>query len=220
VAFFIIWRPSSESTAPAILAFSTTEEKDSLQLEDGSIVWLNKNSMILYPASFTGGERKVKLEGEAFFQVAGDKRPFSVEANNTLTTVLGTTFNINSTTEPISITVLSGKVAFSATQNKVFLGKGEQAESANGIVLKLSMTDPNSLAWKTGVLVFENKSLSEVVKTLEAYYNQTISLSPQIAKLSLTASFHNQALEEALKVIGITLNINVKETENGFTLIP
>src|SRR5690606_31564425 len=89
---------SKIDTAPEIIkSGNNVGEKSRLILADGTVVWLNSESAIEYPAQFTGTERTVRLKGEAFFEVASDSlRPFKVASGNVTTTALGTSFNVKS----------------------------------------------------------------------------------------------------------------------------
>ena len=205
-----------------IQVFETENDTDSLLLSDGTRVWLNKNSSIKYQKKF-GKERTIRLSGEAYFEVAKDtEHPFVVVTEKTTTRVLGTSFNINTKDEQPHITVFSGKVAFSDALSKetIILVKGERAEIVEGRPYKYMHNDPNILAWKTGLVVFENTPMDQVAATLSNFYQTKIQLSDQISELNLTASFYRQDVQEALEVISITLDLNIEKNDVGFILKP
>ena len=109
-----------ESAAPSLLEKATAaNEKTMLQLADGSQVWLNANSRLKYPKVFEGKVREVILEGEAFFDIAKDpEHPFIIRAQETITKVLGTSFNVRAVAgeKEVSVVVTEGKVAFAAEE--------------------------------------------------------------------------------------------------------
>jgi ferric-dicitrate binding protein FerR (iron transport regulator) len=103
-----------------MMTMSTTDSAISFFLPDSSHIYLNKNSSLTYPENFSGSIRGVKLSGEAFFDVTPDaQKPFVIEAGNTETRVVGTSFNIREdrTTGKVEVSVVSGKVKFKAMMN-------------------------------------------------------------------------------------------------------
>ena len=197
-------------------ALDTTKE---ITLADGSIITLNKNSTLSLFKDFGGETREVALSGEAFFDVKRDEqRPFIIQTGNSTTRVLGTSFNINAyQADHVSVTVLSGKVSFSSSNDEVILEKDDVAfynKNENNIV-KTENSDFNFLTWKTGVIRFENTSLQEVVQFLSAHYNIDILLeSKEIQKCRITAVFDNYTLEEVLSALEHILSIQYTKHGN------
>lgn len=153
-----------------------------LVLPDGTRVWLNAASSITYPAFFTGSSRRVKVSGEAYFEVAKMKdMPFHVTINDGAEVkVLGTHFNINAYEEEqaIKATLLEGSIqaSFSGagkTPEYVILKPGQQAEITNDQTIKLneSVNTDQVMAWKNGLFNFENASLEDVMRQLSRWYN-------------------------------------------------
>lgn len=206
-----------------------TAEKGNLEqiLPDGSVIHLYKGSMIEYNADFNKKNRFVKLEGEAYFNVVHDtNRPFIVAGNDARIEVLGTSFNVNTTSgkNTIQVILTTGKVSLYFNDNlseKVILKPGEQAEIST-IEKKIVTTpnlDPNYMAWKTGVITFNNSGLDNVAATLEKVFQKPIKLeNQQLANCRLTAVFDNQSLTSVLHVIQATLDIEIKQ-ENGLILL-
>lgn len=187
-----------------------------VRLEDGSVIWLNAHSKLETPAHFNSKERKIYLSGEAYFEIARDiNKPFIIESKNTLTEVLGTTFNIRAkeNEQNITVTVTTGKVAFYSSNNKsakVFLTPGmkgvwkEQSEK----VMAFSDNDLNYLAWKTGVLQFKDTPLTEVCKAISNSYNIKIKVDPLEAQDYLfTGNFNNVKVDQMLDIIATTLDV-------------
>lgn len=154
-----------------------------LVLPDGTKVWLNAASSITYPAAFTGANRKVKIEGEAYFEVAKDKaHPFIVDVDGKQTVeVLGTHFNINSYADEDAIrtTLLEGKVKVSATQPETrnqkpetVLSPGQQATQQHDQLAITSNVDiSNVMAWKKGFLNFDHASIPTAMRRIERWYD-------------------------------------------------
>lgn len=189
-------------------------------LPDGSIVSLHANSQIRYAAKFDSKIRKVELKGEAYFEVAHDKtKPFVVASGDARVEVLGTKFNVNTLTSAgtMEVVLTSGKVSVFYKRNhkeNVLLNPGEKAVLLvdQKQISKSANTDPNYMAWKTRVLVFDNETLSEVVKTLQDVYQTPVILAnPDLSGCRVTVSFNDQSLESILQVIKETLDLQVKQ---------
>ncbi len=163
-----------------------------LVLPDGTKVWLNAASSITYPATFTGNARRVKVSGEAYFEVAKMKdMPFHAAINDMAEVkVLGTHFNINAYEgEPgIKATLLEGSIQTSLlgtgkTPEYIVLKPGQQAEIANKIKLNESVNTDQVMAWKNGLFNFENASLEEVMRQLSRWYDIEVVYERGIPKM-------------------------------------
>lgn len=160
-----------------------------IRLPDGSLVWLNALSSLEYPLNIgTTTVRKVKLKGEAYFEVAKDsKHPFIVETDKQKLEVLGTHFNINSyTNESLTkTTLLEGSVRISAIQNLneyQVLRPGQQSVlSENGIKIKAVDTD-ESVAWKNGYFMFNNEKQESILRKIARWYNVKVEYADKEAK--------------------------------------
>lgn len=146
-------------------------------LPDGTHVWLNADSKIVFPSKFSGKNRAILLEGEAYFEVAKDKaHPFIVNSGQQKTEVLGTHFNINSYTDEkqIRTTLLEGSVKV-ATGNipAVILKPGEEALNNGQIQVEKVNTD-EAVAWKNGSIVFRAKTLESIMRELSRWYDVDI----------------------------------------------
>ena len=207
-----------------IAIITSTNEKRNITLPDGTHVWLNKATRLEYPASFVSNERRVKLEGEAYFEVKKMKnKTFSIEAGNSLTTVLGTHFNVRARKleRTVVVSVLEGKVALSSakTEVKLFAGdKGTFSEKAQNIS-KEKYSDSNLLAWQTGKLVFKNAPVCEVVKTIAEYYNVNVKCNlPKKSNITINTTFNNQSISEVFRIIELTLSLKVSSTKEGYMI--
>lgn len=221
-----IFTTSTESTIKnfgvnGLLTLSTNmNETVEYQLSDGSKIWLNQSSSIHYPEAFTGDTREIYLEGEAFFDIASNpEKPFIIHANNTQTRVVGTSFGIRAVKEEreVVVTVSSGIINFS-TEGKsdhIELKKGEQGicNTEEKKLEKNENPDPNLLAWKTKVIIFNQTSLSEVGKILENVYHIPVSVDDSVANLQITSTFDQLSVEEVLQIIELTLQVKAEKDE-------
>ncbi|WP_343674262.1 FecR domain-containing protein [Chitinophaga sp.] len=146
-----------------------------LVLPDGTTVWLNAGSSLKYPTAFTGRERIVAINGEAFFDVAKDAgHPFVVEvANQMKIQVLGTQFNINSYTDEsqIKATLIQGSIRVNKGATAVVLQPGQQAQVDDGITVNSHINTAQVTAWKDGVFNFDDLGVEAVMRQLARWYD-------------------------------------------------
>jgi transmembrane sensor len=155
-------------------------------LPDQSKVWMNAASSLTYATSLNEhGIRKVKLDGEAYFEVAKDKvHPFIVETNGQQVEVLGTHFNISgyNDEESIKTTLLEGsvKVIANNNHNKVLKPGQQSSLSATG---KLSVTEVDTklfTAWKDNKFIFDNDDIKSVMRIVQRWYNVEVIYTGQL----------------------------------------
>ncbi|NII85771.1 MULTISPECIES: FecR family protein [unclassified Pedobacter] len=159
-----------------------------IQLPDGSTVWLNAASSIQYSLNIgTAKQRVVKLDGEAYFEVAKNAtHPFIVETDKQSVEVLGTHFNINSyKDEKVTKTTLlegSVRVSHNATNEHEVLKPGEQSlVSVSGIAIKEVNVD-EAIAWKKGYFMFNNERQESILRKVARWYNVEIEYADADAK--------------------------------------
>lgn len=178
-----------------------------LRLEDGTKVWLNSASSIHFPASFTANERRIRVTGEAFLEVAKDaKRPFKVSTPHLNTEVLGTSFNISAySDEPqSSVTLVEGKLRVLQQQESVVLAPGEQAITStqlNGMRQQQADLD-HVLAWKQGVFLFEDDDLASIFRTIARWYDLDLHFQGGVPKEKFSGLFSRElTLNEILHIL-------------------
>ena len=193
--------------------------KKTISLADGTIVNLNTNSALTIAQNFGEKTRTVKLNGEAFFNVAKNPNvPFVVITDKAKTKVLGTAFNINTSSKTTKIQVEHGKVSFSGQKNSLILEKEMSAESdENGMVTR-GVYDINNFAWRTGVLKFKNKPLNEVINTIQIHFGVFIASKENLSDYKLTATFDNLKIENVLEEISLIHQLQYEKTAQGFII--
>lgn len=143
-----------------------------LELSDGTKVWINAMSKLKFPESFGPGERKVQLEGEAYFEVSKDaQRPFIVQANGTDVKVLGTHFNVDAYSKKVRTTLEEGKVEVSVAEHAIILQPGEFAESVDGRLNKGYADLAKDLAWHNNEFYFNRDNVQSIVNQLSNWYD-------------------------------------------------
>lgn len=193
-------------------------KRSNLKLSDGSMVWLNSGSRLVYPTVFRGGKREVYLEGEAIFEVAHDaNHPFMVLSESQEIEVLGTVFNVSNYLDDNQVnTVLkSGSVQIrykpdtaGTTTNEMKIAPGTLAsyDKKNKTVTSEKVNVDHYFSWRKGVFIFKNNNLDHIMKRLARYYNVNIEIENQILAEE-TFSGYLDLREDVEKVIGI-----IKET--------
>ena len=155
-------------------------------LADGTRVWLNSATKLIFPQNFTGKERRVMLSGEAFFDVARDEsKPFIVETSRMDVKVLGTRFNVNADTdnEVVSTTLVDGCVEVaSGTQKPITLVPGEQAYGEAGELEKREVNIRLYTSWIDGRFMFNNVELEEIAKQISRWYDVEIFFTNENVK--------------------------------------
>lgn len=170
-----------------------------VQLPDGTKVWLNAGSSLRYPTTFTGGERLVELEGEAYFEVAHDiRKRFKIQLQQQAQVeVLGTHFNVNAYTDEklVHTTLLEGslrvKTAAGSSPGQAILKPGQQARmqatagTRAGIEVEAADLD-KVMAWKNGLFNFEGMAIAEVMRQLERWYDIEVAYEDGIPAIELS----------------------------------
>jgi transmembrane sensor len=178
-----------------------------LRLPDGSEVWLNAASSITYPTSFTGKERKVKMSGEAYFEIAkNSERPFQVEVNGMTVAVLGTHFNVNaySGNAFVKTTLLEGVVEIVNGNAKKMLQSGQQAQvnEKDNIKIVSDVDKEEVVAWKNGYFHFTDADMPSVMKELERWYDIEVSYEGEIPVRSFGGGIQRSlALSKVLTIL-------------------
>jgi ferric-dicitrate binding protein FerR (iron transport regulator) len=192
---------------------TTSNSRKFVNLSDGSRVWLSQNTILKHPEAFPEKQRRVSLNGEAYFDIAEEpKRPFIIDVKKTKVQVLGTAFNIKTDTlsNQIIVSVTDGRVLFSANENNIHLIAGEQGvfHSINGEFTRKKNFNPNILSWKTNILIFKNASLSKVAEDLSRHYNRKIKLKEIPDSIRFNGRFEDASLNEVLELLEFTLEID------------
>lgn len=193
-------------------------------LSDGTKVWMNSGSELVFPTRFQRDRREVILKGEAYFEVtANQERPFYVRTREACVRVLGTAFNVMAYKEDacVEVALLRGKVSFDVEGEEFVLEPGEIAmlnrESGNTAVRKGDVAA--IVDWTTGRFNFEDISLSELVVKLERWYGVKFVFGNEAGK-SLRFSGAVTKYRSLDYVLGIiTKTTSVRFKENGESIV-
>lgn len=196
-----------------------------ITLQDGTIVWLNAQSTLIYPSHFYGKERIVSITGEAFFEVSKDKeKPFIVTAQDAKIRVLGTKFNVYSypDTKQIKTSLIEGAVQVFYKSKQVILRPNEESIAQDGKLTVSNIKNRDMLLWRNGIYSFNNERLVEIVRKLELYYDVTINIAnPKLQDICYTCKFRQRdGIEKILYTIQKIhhFKIEINKEKNVITL--
>lgn len=196
-----------------------------LTLSDGTIVHLNANSKLIYPSNFSGAdERRVKLSGEGYFEVAHDKNcRFVVETEFVDVTVYGTKFNI-STYKPsvVETVLLEGSVSIKNDSSKeVMLKPNQLAYYSQGKDMVISDVDAeNYISWCNDVYCFYNQSFYSIMSYISAYYGYEVRFdSDKIARMHFICNIPRfETIDEVMKVLSLSNSFSYTIKNNIVTI--
>jgi transmembrane sensor len=153
-----------------------------ITLADGSEVWLNANSSFIYPTHFTGDQRVVYLEGEAYFKVTKDREhPFIVKTKYLKTQVYGTEFNVKSYSPDDShVVLITGSVSVTSLKSNAskMIVPGEDAHlSSSGDIMTDKVDIESYLYWKDGYFYFDQEPLKNIMQSIGRWYNVSVEFT-------------------------------------------
>jgi len=175
----------NEDKGPVINSISTPRGGQyQLVLADGTKIWLNAASSLKFPSSFTGSTRTVELTGEAYFEVAKNKKmPFIVKFNDANIEVLGTHFDIKAyDDEEAKATLAEGSIKISKNNQQKILVPGQQvvvSQKSNDLEISTANMD-EALAWKNGYFIFHDASIETIMKTAARWYDVEVAYGPDV----------------------------------------
>ena len=199
-----LFRSAAETAEQRLCAF---EGKSQARLSDGSTVWLHGGSTLTCDARFAAGERRVKLRGEGFFEVAKDsERPFTVEVEGLEISVHGTKFNVRTAADRyVSVSLVEGSVSLDTGRgSRRLLRPGEIAcydPDTRKVVIGRGNVAMES-CWAAGKLAFERQSLGEICHYMARWYDTEIHITPALAhNYAYTFTITDEPLEEILRIM-------------------
>lgn len=183
-----------------------------LRLSDGTVVYLNSETKLKYPEVFAGEERKVYLEGEAYFEVAEDpEHPFRVMVNDMEVEVLGTHFNVNAYPEQkgVATTLAQGKVRVKDRGREVVLVPGQQAVATPSGLEVREVDVQEYLSWKDGLFIFRRMPLAEIMIQVYRWYGVKSEFSDEaLREITFTGVINkNLSAEDLFRVIGKVVDV-------------
>lgn len=174
-----------------------------LELADGSKIWVNANTRVVYPVTFDDKKREIYVDGEIYIEVSPEeKRPFIVKSKKMDVRVLGTKFNVSTyeSNEGASVVLVSGKVNV-RTDNRVesLLTPSDRLSYEKGTTDIKKVNVENYISWKEGFYTFDNECFSVVLDKLSDYYGKKIRYNDKVGALRCSGSLNLD--EDMVKVL-------------------
>jgi len=208
-----------------VIPYGKTSE---LTLPDGTKVYLNAGSRLVYPEFFADKDREVFLVGEAFFEVEHDKKhPFVVQTTDLRVRVTGTEFNLSAypSDNMIETVLTEGKVRLEQNNSSFFT---ETTEMEPGQLATFNKTDRSTklkkvdteyyTLWKDGLFKFESSDLSRVIKKLERYFNIRFSYDdPLLGTIKISGKLKlSESRETVLENVAAAASVNISKTGKNY----
>lgn len=199
-------------------------------LSDGTKVWLNADSKLIYPSRFEGDVREVQLDGEAYFEVASStigtkKQRFVVKTAHQEVEVLGTAFNVMAYAEDVeeATTLIEGSVKLYSGTGEVLLSPGDQGLVSESQLNKRKVDIDQYLAWKNNEFIFHETELADAMKMLSRWYDFEVVYEGNMPATHFYGSISREkALSEVLKIMessGLKFRIEKSGNRNKLTVL-
>ncbi|MDR2811362.1 MAG: FecR domain-containing protein [Tannerellaceae bacterium] len=180
-----------------------------VKLHDGTTVWLNARSVLRYPTSFAGKERKVELDGEAYFEVAhNEEQPFVVSTEKLDIKALGTQFNVSAYQgrNTFNTSLIDGSVKIynkGKEENAMLLQPNESVELESNRLIKHRLDNFNFLLWKDGLYAFDNMSFTDIMDKMQWYYDIKVDVhNRKLGAYKFSGKIrHRDGLESVLRTL-------------------
>ena len=184
-------------------------QRVNLKLPDGTLVWLNASSEIVYPAVFSGGKREVQLNGEAYFEVTHNvENPFVVRTERCDIEVLGTKFNVDaySGSNDFSTALMEGSVKVTGNDSSfrpVLLKPDQEVRLKDGRLMVSSISDYDQFRWREGLVCFKDVAFNELMTRFEKCYGiQIIVENKHLEEYTCSGKFRiSDGVDNALRIL-------------------
>ena len=197
-------------------------KRSTLAFEDGTRMWVNAGSRVIYPNKFKKERREIFVDGEVYMEVARDEKcPFIVKTSTMDIRVLGTAFNVTAYKKDVqsSVVLASGSVSVKADTEEVKLVPNEMFSHRkhNGVhVKKVVVSDYTS--WKDGIYIYHSEPLSSILNRISRYYGKEICYPPSIATFKCSGKLNLlEDLDSLLEGLTHTVPVNYTKTDEKYT---
>ncbi len=219
------YQKAADKRPPIVQLLTTPIGKDfQVTLSDGSRVYLSADSRLVYPSRFEGKERRVTLEGEAYFDVAkDDEHPFIVNTEHLGVRVFGTKFNVSNYAGKLTrVTLIEGSVSVTNAKDGQSLPMKPSDEVTidnKGTVTKNTIDVDGYVYWQEGFFYFDNQPLSEIMQTIGKWYNVNVVF---VNEAAMNYRFHflcerHAGIQHAIELLNRMKNLDV--TLQGMTVV-
>ncbi|TWI77936.1 FecR family protein [Lacibacter cauensis] len=222
----LVYEAKNNGPVSALHALSTpVGGQYKVVLADGSKVWLNASTTLKYPAAFNGKERRVEVNGEAYFEIAkNEQQPFRVVLpDSSVVTVTGTQFNVMcySTATQNEVTLVEGRVAVAHKGQTQNMEPGTQtAVSANGLVKYTGVDIEAITGWKNGLFVFHDASIETIMTQVERWYGAKVVYRAKTKQLLNAEILRSEPLPKLLGLLELNGYVHFKIENKIIYVLP
>lgn len=190
-----------------------------ITLSDGTKMYVNAASHVIYPSVFNDDKREIAVEGEVFLEVAHNpKVPFIVKTKGLDVKVLGTVFNVTAyEADDISVVLVNGRVEVnSSAKEKMILNPSQMANWKDGMMKKEKVDVTKYICWKDNVMLLELETVSKVLDNLSRYYGVPVWYDKNIADRKLSGKLDLcESIDEVLEIVKVSASLNVEKINGG-----
>ena len=216
----VSYKGATETAGPDSVTYNTLynprgSKVVNLTLADGTRVWLNSESSLRYPVSFAGKDRKVRITGEAYFEVAKNiSKQFIVDADGVSTEVLGTHFNVNAYKDDghTAVTLLQGVVRVAFSGSSVIIKPGQQAVATDDVHIIKNPDLESVMAWKNGEFIMKSADIHSIMRQVARWYDVEVVYEGGIpaARISgeVSRNLNLAQILQVLKYSGIQVKVD------------
>jgi ferric-dicitrate binding protein FerR (iron transport regulator) len=221
-----IFKNNTATTTGQQVLYVPSGQRLSFTMQDGTVVWLNAQSSMTYPAVFSNDERRISIEGEVYIEVAKDvHRPFIVAVRGIDVKALGTTLNICNYKgdNEARVSLLEGSIKIFNPDNEqggILLKPGEEAiMTTDGKTEVTAIRNRDYFLWKDGIYCFESQPFTNIMRRLELYYDIKIEIKdPDMREWKYTGKFRQRdGIDEILCLMSKIHKFNIRKDEENNT---
>ncbi|MCB9001025.1 MAG: FecR family protein [Bacteroidales bacterium] len=208
---------------PKIVTITNEVGKNTIikTLPDGTNIFLAQGSSFSYPVKFRGNRRNVKLNGEAFFEVAKNpKKPFIVETNKATVRVLGTSFNLK-TNGNFELEVVEGKVGVDVkNSNRTIIAlAGDKVIASREIVQKVKLSNIPTAIQRVKRLQFQDEMFQNIINVINRNYGSNIVLAGEdLKQRRISVTFENE-LSSIVSILSVSFNLQITRNNDGTVIL-
>lgn len=191
-------------------------------LPDGTQIFLGANTILEYPVRFAGKTRTVKLNGEAYFDVAKNgSKPFIIKTLHTDIRVVGTSFNLKTSNNEVLLKVTEGKVkiTLATNQKSALVQAGEAAIASKNDIITYSQPPGETIKSAMKLLIFQDETLDNILRVINSTYGSNIKvLGDNLKDMRISVTFDND-ISSIVNILSVSFNLKVTRTPDGTIII-
>jgi ferric-dicitrate binding protein FerR (iron transport regulator) len=191
-------------------------------LSDGTQIFLGENTILVYPVRFVGKTRTVKLNGEAYFDVAKNgTKPFIIKTSHADVKVVGTSFNLKTSNSEVHLKVTEGKVkiTLNTNQKSALVQTGEAALASKNDIVTYTQPTGQTIKSAMKLLMFQDETLDNIIRVINSAYGSNIKvLGNDLKDMRISVTFDND-ISSIVNTLSMSFNLKVTPSPDGTIII-